>query len=647
MIVKNEERFLAACLRSVAGVVDEMCIVDTGSTDRTVKIATSFGARIEHRVWRDDFAWARNEALALATKRWIFVLDADEELDSGGADVLRSVRTAAADRTGLWVRCNNLSDDYKGTGVSTHALVRLFPNNERIRYSSPVHEFITVDGRSTGIDARMSPLSITHHGYLSEIVQLRGKAKRNLLLVQRATETDPDEPFNWYNLGTTSLLCGEPAAAIVALEKMRELAGATQRGFIPNALAQLADLYTDRGDLERGVAAASDSLAKAPHFANAHFALGRALVKLGRYDEGRAAFRAAIDDAEHSARQFIVDDEVSAWKAHSEIGTSYGTQGDDVAALEWFERGLSQRPLVVPLRLNRARALERLRRLDEAEAMFADLARDEPGDVHSVDYINYLLRHERFSQAAGAIETALAVTSPRTQASLLATAAKIVARTGGGNVGVLLERALATHGGAAEVLEAAEQYYRERGDQLALERIWTDELSAPMMLAADYARRATQFLSRDAFAEAEAATLAGLELFPNDPALRYNLGVAFVKTNRKREALSELQRVPTAGDIGLRAAFLTSIVLSDLKCYSEALDAVDAVLRLAPAEIDAHLHRFRCADALGHDTQAESTLRAALEFGDMRVATELATWLLRKNRFAEAAAVAQTALATV
>ena len=92
MIVKDEERFLEACLRTVVDVVDEVCVVDTGSTDRTVEIARSFGARLEHRSWRNDFAWARNEVLKLATKRWIFVLDADEELDAPSRAGLRAMR---------------------------------------------------------------------------------------------------------------------------------------------------------------------------------------------------------------------------------------------------------------------------------------------------------------------------------------------------------------------------------------------------------------------------------------------------------------------------------------------------------------------------------------------------------------------------
>ena len=70
MIVKNEEKFLPECLASLKDVVDEICIVDTGSTDRTVEIAREHGAKIEFREWRNDFSWARNESLAMATRRW-------------------------------------------------------------------------------------------------------------------------------------------------------------------------------------------------------------------------------------------------------------------------------------------------------------------------------------------------------------------------------------------------------------------------------------------------------------------------------------------------------------------------------------------------------------------------------------------------
>src|SRR5579875_582277 len=138
MVRQDEEKFLPRCLQSVAGVVDEINIVDTGSTDGTIEIARSFGARVERREWRDDFAWARNEALALATKRWILVLDADEELNADSRDLVAALKTVPAHLTGVWVRCLNLADDYKGTGACSHALGRIFPNSPRIRYRSPI-----------------------------------------------------------------------------------------------------------------------------------------------------------------------------------------------------------------------------------------------------------------------------------------------------------------------------------------------------------------------------------------------------------------------------------------------------------------------------------------------------------------------------
>jgi tetratricopeptide (TPR) repeat protein len=642
MIVKNEERFLEACLRSAAEWVDELCIVDTGSTDRTLEIAASFGARVEHRPWRQDFAWARNEALALASKRWILVLDADEELDASSREVLRSLRTVPAALTGLWVRCNNLSDDYKGTGVSSHALVRLFPNNPRIRYLSPVHEFITLDGKSTGIDARISPLSITHHGYLNEVVASRKKSERNLELVEIATRNDPAEPFNWYNLGTTSLLCGDPERAIEAFEKMRVMVGESQRGFVPNALAQVADLYTDRGAYDLAIERANESLRKAPGFANAHFALGRALAKQKRYPEARAAFEEAIADAAHAARQFIVDDEVSVWKAHSEIGSSFGHEGNDSAALEWFDRALEHRPLVIPLRMNRAKALERLGRHAEASSVFAQLALDEPGDAHTTDYINFLLRRGDHAVALDTIEASLDAVTPRVRAALLVAAAKLTA--GDEARQRFLERALEAHAGAADALEALEAMYRARGDLAAVERLHAAELEAPLGLPVDYARRGTRFLTLSRLEEAEAVTRAGLAIAPQDGALRYNLGAVLVQTGRKEEALLELAQAGTEGDVGLRAAFLRAIVLGDLGRFEAAIVEVDRVLAAAPAEHDARLHRFRFAEALGRADEAEATLRAGLAYGDARIAAELAGWLLRKGRFTEAQAVAEWAL---
>src|SRR3984885_8336466 len=80
MIVRDEERFLPGSLASLRGKVDEVIIVDTGSADDTLSIAKTFGARVFHFEWNDDFAAARNWGLEEVTADWILYIDADESL---------------------------------------------------------------------------------------------------------------------------------------------------------------------------------------------------------------------------------------------------------------------------------------------------------------------------------------------------------------------------------------------------------------------------------------------------------------------------------------------------------------------------------------------------------------------------------------
>jgi glycosyltransferase involved in cell wall biosynthesis len=90
MIVKNEAATLAHSLESVRALADEMIIVDTGSTDGTIDIAKSFGARIYHFEWRDDFAAARNESLKRCNGDWALILDADEAIDPLDHEIIRN-----------------------------------------------------------------------------------------------------------------------------------------------------------------------------------------------------------------------------------------------------------------------------------------------------------------------------------------------------------------------------------------------------------------------------------------------------------------------------------------------------------------------------------------------------------------------------
>lgn len=408
MIVKNEETFLSDALRSVAGIADEICIVDTGSTDRTIAIAREFGARVVERAWSDDFSVARNSALALATHQWILVLDADERLAAGSAEALRAIGKERAGLRGKWLACRNLTDDVKGSGAMTNALIRIFPNNPRIRYRNRIHEFVALDRSPDGLPSDRTQIEIVHHGYLHAVVKDRAKAERNLRLSRIAVESEPAEPFHHYNFAMSLLLAGDRDAAIDEFEVLRTLTAQTPRGYRAHALVALADLLSEhRRDQARALVVMSEALEIAPTFSNAHFAHGKLLARAGRYYEARDAFGRAIAAGVHDGEQFVVDNEIAIWKAHSEIGATLMAENRFADALQWFELASQARPNAAPLVINRAKCHEALGQTAAGEALFQAAFTSFADEASAIEWVNFLLRAGRNDEALAAIESAL------------------------------------------------------------------------------------------------------------------------------------------------------------------------------------------------------------------------------------------------
>ena len=213
MIVRNEERDLGRCLASVTGVVDEIVVVDTGSTDRTAAIAAAYGARLLAHAWRDDFSAARNCALEHATGRWILVLDADEVLEcEGGAAVRMVIRHSACD--GLRVRMRNVQRPDDLCAYSDCRLTRLFRNRAEYRYEGTVHEQIAPAILRVGGTLGDAELTVVHHGYARRVAQgACDRAARNVRLLKRALSATPDDAYLHYQMGVTYRSAKEPARA--------------------------------------------------------------------------------------------------------------------------------------------------------------------------------------------------------------------------------------------------------------------------------------------------------------------------------------------------------------------------------------------------------------------------------------------------
>ncbi|HTA39440.1 MAG TPA: glycosyltransferase [Candidatus Acidoferrales bacterium] len=649
MIVKNEERFLAQCLRSVQDVVDEMIVVDTGSTDRTIEIAKSFGATVFEREWRNDFGWARNQALEAATRRWLLVLDADEELMTASKPSLAALKNVPSWLTAVWVRIYNRSDDYVGTGDMSHALVRIFPNHESIRYRGLIHEFPTVNGDPNGLGAASSPIGVIHHGYVKEIVHERGKGARNLAIVKAAADREPTDPYNWFNVGATAFLLGDFETARDALEKMLDLLGEERRGYLPNGLAILAETYCDKlADPIKGEEIARRGLEISPHYANSHFQLGKALIAQKRFDEGREAYLAAIDDGKYAAQQFVVDDQVYIWKAHSEIGSSYVMQGDEAKAVEWFEKGLKNSPNAEPLHVNRARALERLGRLDDASEAFRTVYELHGSASSTIEYVNALLRRGRDGDAMTIVDATIGKFESDMAVPMLMAAAAVAERGGDGARAERYLRAAAEHKpGSAAVVAPLEKLLRASAREGELPGLFAREDATPPESAADFLRRSQRAANDGRFADALALARAGLEHAPADENLRYAVAYSTWQTGDDAAALHMLDRLDVSESDRLRAReALRSAIYRKQGRLDDAIRAIDALLAADPSHVDSLLLRAGMLETLGRLDEQEETLRRAYEYDRQRVAIPLSSLYLRTKRYDEAARVAEDAMKT-
>lgn len=203
MIVKDEEQNLRKCLSSVDGVVDEIIVVETGSTDGTPGVAAEFGARVLSFHWNDNFSDARNASLEGATGDWILFLDADEELTAEGREALRR---ATLDETveGYFIKVINYLGSEGRVETCPDLIFRLFRNRPEYRFRGAIHEQIVdvILEKNSRANYRVAEdLVILHYGYLSRQIEEKDKKNRNLSILSRELAQSPDNRLLRYHYG--------------------------------------------------------------------------------------------------------------------------------------------------------------------------------------------------------------------------------------------------------------------------------------------------------------------------------------------------------------------------------------------------------------------------------------------------------------
>ncbi|MEW9910781.1 glycosyltransferase family 2 protein [Bacillus pacificus] len=173
IIVKNEEEMLRNCLESIRSGVDEIIIVDTGSTDSTKEIAGEFTEKVYDYEWENDFSAARNFAAAKASGDWIVAIDADECVDVENLKGAVKEIEEQKDQYNMYlVEITSFSGSL-GESTTVNQMLRIYKNDGSICFKRAIHEQLqTVEGKPR---INLSSLKLYHYGYLTNVVEKQDK----------------------------------------------------------------------------------------------------------------------------------------------------------------------------------------------------------------------------------------------------------------------------------------------------------------------------------------------------------------------------------------------------------------------------------------------------------------------------------------
>ncbi|REK69628.1 glycosyltransferase family 2 protein [Paenibacillus paeoniae] len=265
MIVKNEEAVIKRCLDSVKGMVDEIVIVDTGSTDQTIEIARAYGASIHHYTWNHHFGDARNYALQHSTGDWNLVLDADEYIANDCTKAIRELMERG-NCIGRVKRIDKFKDK-EGVAYAQCYISRLFPAG--VRYEGRIHEQVVSDLPRVRLG-----VEVGHDGYYEA-----SRSDRNIPLLQMEIDAQQNNPYYHYQIAKEYNGIENFEQAHFHLKKAYN--GLTKKEmYYSNTVVDYLYAMISSKQLDEGLAVIQSEAARLHDFPDFHFVSGQYYLEL-------------------------------------------------------------------------------------------------------------------------------------------------------------------------------------------------------------------------------------------------------------------------------------------------------------------------------------------------------------------------------
>ncbi|MEG6570381.1 glycosyltransferase [Thermoanaerobacterium thermosaccharolyticum] len=323
LITKDEEKNIARCINSVKDIVDEIVVVDTGSKDKTVEIAKSFGEKVKviNAKWEDDFSKARNIAIENATSDWILFLDADEEIKKEDVGKIRPLLSDDTVEAYILKFVNYAGTNSSNGLTEIHYNLRLFRNNGKLKYIYPVHENLRNIEENRVPVFKNADVTILHYGYLSETRIEKNKTERYIKLISRYLEEHPDDKFQHGNLAVEYFNAGNYNKALkhllIATKGMDVNSYAATR-----LLRYLISTYSALKDYDTALRIINDAKAYYVDVPDFKFLEGMIYIDQKRYKKAIETFKECLSMGEYNGI-FITMGGTGSYRAKFMIALCY------------------------------------------------------------------------------------------------------------------------------------------------------------------------------------------------------------------------------------------------------------------------------------------------------------------------------------
>jgi tetratricopeptide (TPR) repeat protein len=593
MILKNEEKFLPGCLKTVKGLVDEIIVVDTGSTDRTMEIAREYGAKIYEHPWQNDFSFHRNQSIDYATGDWILIIDADEELDPSEHNLIRSAISRKNIDAITFVVYNKIQGGRTGF-LNSH---RMFRSGKGYHYSGIVHNQLIMDGISLS-----SQFKVFHHGYGLSEEQMRAKGRRTEALLLKQIEENPNNAFAHFNLAQIYRGLGDPPKSLVHAMKVIELLGPEEidrRHVYVMALDQIGCAYVGLEQLDKAKEYFYKALEIKEDYLDPLFNLGYVYSREGNLDKSDEIFNRYLAArkifSEHKEWiGLILNNLNSQFAVYFGLGLSQFLRNNLDKAREYFEKVVEQVGDFEAVHSLMARCYRAKGQYDKV-IYHCDKAIEFGHEDHEI----YLLKGEAYlnlkdsAQAVKNFDKSLQLNGEYYPSQLgLASAASL---EGDYQKAIeLVDVALSKSPQSAQALAAKGDLLYYAGNFTNAEENYRIQSRSNTKDPVCWNNLANCLLKQSSFASAEEYYRRALELSPEFTLAYRNLAISLLKQNKADEAILIFEKYLSINSNDFEAAITLADLLYNRKDYWGAIKRYEHFLRQSPANVNVIIRLSDC-----------------------------------------------------